>query len=156
MFQFKAFLTEIASGTALHTETIGKHTHLVTEDHSRVSTQFKAATITSASTATVVAPPAGNALVLTDLIVSAEKVAGGSITVQFTDGTNTIVIFKASLVDAPVAIAMPFAGRWRGWKDAKIDMVGVGTNIDADVSIGYYFIKGAGVLAFNQWDKLRG
>lgn len=144
------------NGELLHVESVGPHTHLVVEDHARVASQFKTNSIAVASTAIVVAPPSGTAIVVTDMIASAEKVSGGSITVQFTDGANTVVLFKAALGDAPTVVSHPFAGRVRGWVDARIDMVGVGTNIDADVTIVYYVIRGEGVLSFADWDTERG
>ena len=150
-----AYLQDIG-GNALHTEKVGAHTHLVVEDHSRVATQFKAQTIVAASTAIIVTPPAGAAIVITDIIVSAEKVSSGSITVQFDDGTNAVIIFRAIVTDAPVNLHIPFAGRWRGWKDARIDMVGAGVNIESDVSVGYYILRGEGVLPFAEWDAQRG
>jgi len=149
-----AILVDV-NGVPLHTALQGGEIHLVTEDHSRVDTQFKAATFTDASTVTIVTAPSGGALVLTDLIMSAEKLNGGSVTVQFDDGTNTVIVAKAIVTDAPVMLAIAFAGRWRGWQDADLQVVAVGSNIDGDVSVGYYKVKGEGVLPFNEWDGLR-
>ena len=139
----------------LHTEKVGPHTHLVTEDHSRVATQFRTVANTGAETQIAVTPPKGTAIVITDVILGAEKAASGSVTVQFTDGSDTVIVFKISTVQNPVSLHIPFAGRWRGWQNARIDVVTAGGNSDSDVSIGYYIIRGEGVLSFTDWDAQR-
>ena len=40
--------------------------------------------------------------------------------------------------------------------DGRIDFITDTANQDATVSIGYYFVKGEGVLSFSDWDALRG
>ena len=146
----------LEDGTLLHTEKVGPHTHLVTEDHSRVATQFRTVANTGAETQIAVTPPKGTAIVITDVILGAEKAASGSVTVQFTDGSDTVIVFKISTVQNPVSLHIPFAGRWRGWRDARIDVVTTGGNSDSDVSIGYYILAGvAGVLSFTDWDAQR-
>lgn len=143
-------------GARLHTETVGPHTHIIVEDHARVATQFKSLAFTDAATATLVTPPKGTAMVMTDFTVSAEKLTGGSVSLRFTDGTDTVIIFTAIVTDAPVNLTFSPAGRWRGWRDARMEIVSVGNNIDGAVSMGYYFIRGeAGVLSFADWDALR-
>lgn len=143
---------------ALHTEKVGPHTHLVVEDHSRVATQFKASTHSTATTSIVATPPPGQAIVLTDLLISSEKKQGGgtgTITLQFEDGTNTVIIFVASVEDSPVNMGIPFAGRWRGWQDARFEMI-TSAATDSTVSIGYYFLSGKEqVLSFTDWDAQR-
>jgi hypothetical protein len=140
---------------ALHTERFGGQTHLITEDHARVATRFKAAGTTSAATTIVVQPKSGAAIVITDLIVAQDKVSSGSIIVQFTDGSNTIILLEAKTADAPVALHVPFSGRALGWKDARIEMISAGTNPKSNVSVVYYHVVGEGVLVFDDWDKLR-
>ena len=96
-------------------------------------------------------------MVITDIVISGEKHQGagqGVITILFTDGTNTINIIVADNTDAPINLAIPFAGRWRGWLDARIDFTTSQAN-DVTVSIGYYFLSGEGVLSFADWDALR-
>jgi len=94
-------------------------------------------------------------VVLTDLLVSGEKINGGIIQVQFTDDTNSEIVSKSHVTDGPVNLAMPFAGRWRGWKDARIEMLVTTSMQDATVAIGYYFVTGAGVFIFEDWDAQR-
>lgn len=143
-------------GDLLRTEEIGANFYPVTEDLSRVDTQWKSATLTTAGTNVIATPPKGNAMILTDLLVSGEKINGGIITVQFSDGTNDVVVNIQHVTDNGVNLAVPFAGRWRAWVDASIELVTNTNNQDATVSVGYYFIRGEGVLSFTDWDTLRG
>jgi len=140
----------------LHTETVGGNTHLIVEEHARVNTQFKSTTFTSDGTITVVTPPPGTAIVFTDFLISAKKFSAGNVSIRFTDGTDTVDIFVQDATDAPVFLAFSPQGRWRGWKDAQIDVVVVGADTDPTVAIGYYFIRGEGVLSFADWDAERG
>lgn len=149
-------ILQLEDGTILHTEKVGPHTHLVIEDHSRVATQFRTVANTGAETQIVVTPPKGTAIVITDVILGAEKAASGSVTVQFVEGSDTVIVFKISTVQNPVSLHIPFAGRWRAWRNARIDVVTTGGNSDSDVSIGYYIVRGEGVLSFADWDVERG
>ena len=141
----------------LHTERFGSHVHLITEDHSRVSTLFKSVTHTTNATTTVTKPKPGGAIVMTDMIVSGEKINGGVITVQFNDGSNQVVITKNHVTDGPVNMASSLQGLCLGWKDAFIEFITSTSNQDATVTIWYYFVKDAKrVLAFADWDTERG
>lgn len=113
---------------------------------------FRAATRTTAGTTPIVTPDALGAIVLTDLIVSTDKQAGSTLTLHFTDGVQTIdiAIFP---VDAVVNLALGIVGLFRGWRDARFEMVTAGTNFDATVSVGYMKVPDG--LAFASWDALR-
>lgn len=89
---------------------------------------------------------------LTDLIVTGDKVNNGSIEVRFTDDTTTDTVIKPVVTDAPVAIAIAFSGRFQGWKDARIDVV-ITQNVKGSVVLGY--IKAPKGLPYNEWDELR-
>ena len=93
---------------------------------------------------------------LTDLLLSGEKINGGVVTVQFTDGSNTVIVVEGLVTDNTINIAHAFGGRWLGWRDARIDFVTSTANQDATMSVGYYFVQGEGVLSFADWDALRG
>lgn len=118
--------------------------------------QFKTIAFTDAATTVLTSPPAGAAIVVVDVLVSTEKLNGGSVTVRFADETNVVNIFSAIVTDAPVNLAFSPAGRWRGWRGARLEIVSVGPNIDGTVSAGYYFIRGSSVLSFDDWDTERG
>lgn len=115
---------------------------------------FKSVTHAAAATTAIITPNGGGSIVVTDILISAEKKALGTLTLAFTDGTNTINIMVVDLNDAPANFAAPVAGRFLGWKDARIDMT---TNLDYDatVTIGYFKIVPADSLSYTDWDALR-
>lgn len=140
----------------LHTAKVGSHTHLVTETHSRVGSFFKSGSLTDAGTVAIVTPSIGVALAVTDITISAIKLNGGTITVQFADGSNTEILYTGILTNNEINIHISYAGRRKGWSGARIDMVGVTSNIIADVSVGYYPFGGEGVLSYDDWNTERG
>jgi hypothetical protein len=113
---------------------------------------FKAINVNVAGTTTVTAPNINGAIIITDILLSAERVNNGSVVLSFTDDTETIVIFKAVVTDAPVTIAAPLNGRWRGWKDARLELV-VTLDVETSASVGYYKVKDG--LPFSDWDARR-
>ncbi len=113
---------------------------------------FKTATRTTLGTTVVVQPREGQAIWITDIIVSGEKQAGSNITVQFTDGTNTEIIAIVDQVDAAPNLAMNLNSYFRGWIDARIEIVTGGAG-DGTVTIGYIHAHEA--LAFDVWDAER-
>jgi len=121
-------------------------------DPNKVFGQFKAANRTTAGTTTVVEPLLDGSISITDLIISADKVNGATVTVRFTDGTNTINIYRGVTTDAPINVALSIAGRFRGWRDARIELVTTNA-VDASVTLGY--LKYADSVPFARWDKLR-
>ena len=143
------------AGVILHTNKVGGHTHLVTQDHANVDTVFKDAARTTAGTTTVVAPPAGTAIIVTDIGYSAEKVSGGTLTICFQDAADSAILKVVNVTDGPADGNINYAGRSLGWKDANLDMVAVGTNINADVTVHYYIVSGEEALSFAEWDKVR-
>lgn len=137
---------------------IGKNVHgddtLLVETYNRLNGTFKAATRSSAGTTIIVEPDDEASIQLTDLILTTDKVALADVTVRFTDGTNTIDIITADVADAPVNLAIAFAGRWAGWKDARVEMVTVAA-VTATVAIGYIKVPQSLTIAYDTWDALR-
>jgi len=125
---------------------------LITENPFHAHGTFKATTRSTAGTETVVTPPDDGALVLTDLVISANKKNGGVITILFTDDVETITIFEGYVTDAPINITLPFVGRWQGWRDARIDLT-VAADTEVTVAVGY--MKTSVGLPFAEWDALR-
>ena len=113
---------------------------------------FKAVTSTTQTTTEIVAPLVGGSIVLTDLIISSNKAANGILTLRFTDGPNTINI---AVFPVDIAIVMPIAlvGLFRGWEDARLEMVTTVATFDATVTAGY--MKVTTSLPFAAWDALR-
>ena len=121
-------------------------------DPDSVFGQFKAANRTTAGTTIVTEPLLGGSIGITDLIVSADKVNLATVTIRFTDGTNTIILYRGVTTDAPINISIPIGGRFRGWSNARVELVTTGA-VDASVTLGY--IKYSEGLAFEAWDKQR-
>ena len=147
---------EDAEKTALHTETFGAHTHLITEDHSRVATQFKTVDNAGAVTNTVVSPKAGGAIVMTDIVFSGERTANGIATVRFSDGSNTVNITKFFLNNNSLATATSLQGLCLGWEDARIEVDTDTNGMTTTATIWYYFVKDdIRVKDFAAWDADR-
>lgn len=113
---------------------------------------FRSANRTTAGTTAIVTPVVGNAILLTDLLISSQKFSSGSVEITFTDGTDSVSIFKIDVTDAPVFLSHRFEGYWNGWKDARIDFITVG-DLDGTVSIGYLNIPST--ETFGEWDNQR-
>lgn len=130
----------------------GEEVFLVTTDVETAHGVFQNVTTSGAGTTTVITPNDAGSLLLTDLILSTDKVNSGTVTLQMTDDTNTITLFQAIVTDAPAVLSMPINGRIQGWKDARIDLVIV-NNVDVSVTLGY--VKMPSGLPFTEWDELR-
>lgn len=113
---------------------------------------FKTATLTSANTAIIVQPRPGLSLWVTDVLITGEKQAGSDCIVQFTDGSNTEIIAQAFQVTVPPNLAGNLQTYFRGWKDARVEMVTSGA-ADAVVTIGY--IHSLDSPSFSEWDQER-
>lgn len=113
---------------------------------------FKAVNTSVAGTTVITSPNVGGAVILTDIILSAERVNSGSVELRFTDDTETISIFKGIVTDSPIAVSISLNGRWRGWKDARLEVIVV-LNVETSVAVGYYKVKDG--LPFEDWDARR-
>lgn len=113
---------------------------------------FKSAQRTTAGTTIITQPDNGGAIVITDLLISTDRTNATSVSLQFTDDTETINIFTGDSTNAPIALGHGFTGTVKGWKDARLEMVTVGA-VTATVMAGYYKIKDG--IYFAEWDALR-
>lgn len=129
-----------------------EHTVLMSATERQQHGVWKVANRTTAGTTIITAPFASGALLVTDLILSTDKVAGSSVQLQFTDGANTEVIALFDSANAPVSLSISINGRLHGWKDARLEMVTVNA-VDASIMVGYMKIKS--VQDFNEWDSER-
>jgi hypothetical protein len=94
---------------------------------------------------------------LLDLIVSSDKANGGTITIQFNDGTYQIALAVFQVTDAPISLAMTFGGRWQGWEDSWLELVTATGSVapTVTVSCGYLKIPQINTLPYDEWDSLR-
>jgi len=152
----RSILTKVGTGKAIWTPD-GMYAPLLgTTTEARRFGQFKTASVTETTLGTtIVTPPKNESIVLTDLIVSAEKKNAGIDTLRFHDGTNTVNIMVTSVADSPVNIAIPFAGHWHGWKDAYLQVVQAGASHYLSVAVGYYFMPEKLTETYARWNKLR-
>jgi len=56
------------------------------------------------------------------------------------------------VTDAPVYLHMPFRGRVRGWRDARVDVVVTNAVIGSVMAV---YVKVPSGLPFAEWDELR-
>ena len=115
---------------------------------------FRTSSITTPTTTTVVSAPALGSLLLTDVVISADKVNNTTLTVQFTDGVDTAIIIAPDTINEAVNLSWSPAGRIQGWQDARIDVVTGGAGTPA-VTILLGYIKMPIGVPFAEWDALR-
>jgi hypothetical protein len=150
----KCNLIDISSGKSLEPFLTPANRLVVgTATEGRSHGMFTTATRSTAGTTTICSPDGNGSIVLTDLIATGEKKAG-TLVIQFSDGTNTEIVSTFYLTDAPLAFAIPFAGRWHGWQGAYLDMI---TDIVANVTVtvGYYKVPKANSLKYDEWSNLK-
>lgn len=116
-------------------------------------TNWNATQITSATTTTLVTPSTTGSLVVTDIVVSAKKVAGTTLDLEFDDGVNTVIFLSPDSVNNPVNFSWAPAGRVQGWRGASLKAVTVGNNTVATVTVVYMKLPEG--LLFAEWDALR-
>ena len=127
---------------------------LIVKQPEKIVGVFKSVTRSATGTTIITEPKENHAINLTDLIISTDKVQAATVTIQFTDDTNTIIIFSTDVSDAPANIAIPFAGKWRGWKNARLELVTVNA-VTATAALGYYHVDPEFSLSFEEWDAIR-
>lgn len=156
----RSVLIDAKDGKTLATEDFWRGPHeierdervLMVVDPSSAHSTFRAVTGASSGTVTLVTPKDSGSIIVSDIVLSGDRVNGGQVAIRFTDGTNTINIFVADVTDAPVTLAIPFEGRVQGWKDARIDVVVTG---NVTYSVMATFMKVPDGLPFSEWDELR-
>lgn len=152
----KTALADIQTGKPIHAISVpvnGQEFHLLTTTTvAEAFGSFKSATRTTAGTTIVTSPPNEGSIILTDYIVTSDRKNAATVTMQITDGVNTIVVLSPDVTDAPVNLTHAFKGLWRGWKNARVELVTTGAVI-ATLSVGYYKVKSG--LGFEEWDALR-
>ena len=149
----KAQLVHAKDGHSAEVASTSLGHFLVAVSPDKLYSSFRSATRTLAGTTAIVTPRSGEAIALTDIVVSGEKKAG-TVTIQFADGVNTVVICAIPLVDAPANFSIPFMGRWAGWRGARIDMVTT-ADIAITITVGYTRIKSSNALSYAEWDAER-
>lgn len=126
----------------------------LTHTYGSLNGSFKAVTRSAAGTTIITEPDLNGGIVLTDLIITTDKVALATVTVRFTDDVETINIITGNVNDAPMNLAISFAGRWQGWKNARLELVTVAA-VTATVACGYFKVSENDVLSYSAWNAKR-
>ena len=127
---------------------------LISQSYASMNGSFKSASRAAAGTTIISAPELGGSIVLTDLIVTSDRVNAATITLRFSDGTNNVNIFVTDVTDAPCNIATSFAGQWKGWKDARMELVTTGV-VKTTVAVGYFKLASEISADYGAWDAAR-
>ncbi len=117
-----------------------------------VAGTFKSLGASGAGTTTFLNSSSNGSLLITDLILSADKVQSGTVEVRITDGVNSEPMVKVIVTDAPVNLAAGIAGRFQTWRDARIDVV-VANAVTWNLTLGYAKMKSG--LEFSDWNARR-
>ena len=128
---------------------------LVSESIRTLEAHWKSPAITTATTTTVVEARPNQSIMLTDLVVIlSKKVAGATVIVRFSDGTNTEIMLTFDAATANFEFTHAFTGGLRGWKDADFQIV---TNqaTTLAVIVGYVHISTESTKAYDVWDAER-
>jgi hypothetical protein len=116
---------------------------------------WKTAQIVSQTTTTLVEARPGDAIVVTDVLVSGKKVNNATLSLQFSDGAVTEIFMAPDMNNAPVNLSYSPNGLIRGWINSDVQAVTAGANPVLTVLIGYYHVSGFGAKSFAAWDALR-
>lgn len=81
----------------------------------------------------LVTPDAEGSIEICDILIAAEKKAGGSLTIHFDDspspGGNTKTVVSTTVADGLINLAVNFSGKVQGWRGAVLYYTVVGTYI---------------------------
>lgn len=99
----------------------------------KVHSRWQSVSWTAAVSETALVSPDGDGSIeICDIFITAEKKAGGSITIRFADGVvgafvNTKDVVKTTVADGTVNVAPSFQGKVQGWQTATLYYTIVGT-----------------------------
>jgi hypothetical protein len=141
-------------GLAMVNSSLGEMPMVI--DPIREFSVFQSVTHTTSATTVMAIPSLGQSLRLVDLVISAEKIAGGIVTVRFNDAEANIEnIYVGHASDNIVDFSWAPAGRIHGWADAWIEFITTTLNQDATCLIGYTHVDKDGSLEYSEWNGLR-
>lgn len=139
---------EIINGDTSSVESLALSVISVAQSHGT----FKAITRTTAGTSIITTPTSKGSIVLTDLLVTSDKKPAATVTIRFTDDTNTVNLIIADATNNTVNLGHSFTGLVQGWQDARVEIVTT-TDTTATITCVYYKTKEA--LDFIDWDARR-
>jgi len=75
----------------------------------------------------LVSPDGDGSIEICDILITAEKKAGGTLTIHFDDGTNEKDVVKSTVADGTLNVAANLQGKVQGWQSAILYYTVVGT-----------------------------
>ena len=129
---------------------------LIVEGFRTIACHWSTGINDAAETTTVVEANPGESLLLTDIIVtSSKKVASSTITIRFSDGTNTENMMVIDGSEDVVEFNHSFLGGVRGWKDADLQVVTNQAAMYAITFVGYLHISPESTKSYGVWNAER-
>ena len=117
---------------------------------------WKSVTWTTTKSATAIVTPVEDGCIeITDLFFSALKAAGSTVTLYFTDGTNTETWILVLLTNEAVRITHSVSGRMTGWRNAVLTYTVTGANSDGSIMVGYVKHTPDTAEDYSVWDSKR-
>lgn len=94
----------------------------------KVHSLWQAVSWVAAVAETALASPDGDGSIeICDILITAEKKAGGTLTIHFDDGTDEKDVVKSTVADGTLNVAASFQGKVQGWQSAILYYTIVGT-----------------------------
>jgi len=148
-----------SEGKPLHTTecTIlpGKELVLCVTTPEKARSVFNNVALTTNGTYVKIATPFGDSTIeVTDLIISGDEKAGGSVVVRFNDGTNTALVHTIYVASRAATVPMHFVGKVEGWKAAYLETAVVGDSFAANVT-AVYIKKAVTGKTYAKWNAER-
>jgi len=132
------------------------HLTLITEGLRGLECHWKTGINDASETTTIVESKYNQAMLLTDIVVtSSKKVNSSTVTLQFSDGTNTEIMMVIDGAEAPVEFSLNFQGGIRGWKNADLQVVTNQAAMYVVTFIGYVHISPESSKEYGVWNAER-
>lgn len=132
----------------------GKEEVLIIEDYVTAFSTFKSVSPTAISTTIVIQPEASGSVAITDILLTAKRKNSAVVSLRFTDGVNTEVLYAADVTNAELYMTHTVKGRMQGWKGARVELVIAGANVDVNCTLVYMKMP-VSTLEYTDWDALR-
>ncbi len=103
----------------------------------------------------IATPTKGGSIEITDLFFSALKAASSTVTLYFTDGTNTETWIIVLLTNEAVRLTHSVSGRMQGWRDAVLKYTVADANSTGTIMVGYVKHDSDDTEDYSVWDARR-
>ena len=132
---------------------LGDEEIFVVEDYVTAFSVWKTVAPTTQSTTIIATPRPGGSIVLTDILMAVKRKNAAIVSLQFTDGSATEILYSADVSAAELYLAHSVKGRMQGWMDARLELVIAGADVDTNVTIAYMKLPTA--HSYADWGALR-